>query len=62
MKRIFLSAIMLGVAGLFTGCGETEKASTTTKVETPGGSNEKKVTVEEKKTGDEKEKAPAAKP
>ncbi len=62
MKRFLFSAVMLGVAGLFTGCGETEKASTTTKIETPGGSTEKKTTVEEKKTGDHKDTAPATKP
>ena len=55
MKRVLLSAVMFGMAGLFIGCGETDKATTTQKIETPGGTTEKKVTVEEKKTGDHKE-------
>lgn len=60
MKRILLSALFVGAAGLFTaGCDEKDKATTTTKVETPGGSTEKKVTVEEKKSGDHKDTAPA---
>jgi hypothetical protein len=35
MKRVLLSAVMLGVAGLFAGCGDETK--TTEKVSAPGG-------------------------
>jgi hypothetical protein len=42
MKRFLLSAVMVGVAGLFVGCGdETKPAGTTTPGEpakSPGGS------------------------
>ena len=64
MKRILLSALFVGAAGLFTaGCDEKEKAQTKTTVETPGGSTTKTTTVEEKKSGDHKDTAPApAKP
>jgi hypothetical protein len=63
MKRFLLSAVMLGVAGLFIGCGdETTKVESKDKVSTPGGTVEVKKTEEVKKTGDEKTNAPAVKP
>jgi hypothetical protein len=62
MKRLLLSAIMLGVSGLVIGCdGETTKVESKTKVETPTGSVEKTVTEKEKKTGDQKDSSPAPK-
>lgn len=47
MKRFLLSAVMVGVAGLFTGCGEETK--TQEKVSTPGGTTTTTDTV--KSTG-----------
>lgn len=54
MKRVLLSALMLGVFALVTGCADETKSTTSAKVETPGGTVEKKVVETEKKTGDAK--------
>ncbi len=53
MKRFLFSAVMVGVAGLFAGCGEETKVQE--KVSTPGGTETK--TVTDKKTGDMKDNA-----
>ena len=58
MKRVLLSALMLGVTGLFVGCGE--EASKEVKTTTPTGSDTVKVT--EKKTGDMKDGGAAPAP
>jgi hypothetical protein len=47
MKRFLLSAVMLGVSGLFAGCGDETK--TENKVSTPGGTTTTTETV--KSTG-----------
>jgi hypothetical protein len=58
MKRVLLSALMLGVTGLFTGCGEESKVET--KTTTPTGTDTK--TTSEKKTGDMKDGGAAPAP
>jgi hypothetical protein len=60
MKRFLLSALMLGVTGIFAGCDETSKVETKTKVETPTGSVTKTTTDKETKTGSEKTDAAKA--
>jgi outer membrane murein-binding lipoprotein Lpp len=63
MKRILLSAVMLGVSGLVIGCdSETAKTEKSTTVQTPTGTDKKTETVKETKTGDAKDGAPATKP
>ncbi len=57
MKRILLSGVMVGVAGLFTGCGEESKTETKQTTQTPGGSETKTITEKDKKTGDMKDSA-----
>jgi hypothetical protein len=61
MKRFLLSALMLGVTGIFVGCDDTSKSEVKTKVQTPTGSETKTVTEKDKKTGDMKD-TPTAKP
>jgi hypothetical protein len=58
MKRLLLSALMLGVCGLTIGCdGETTKSEVKTTNQTPTGSETKTVTEKDKKTGDAKDTA-----
>jgi len=53
MKRILLSALLVGVTSSFVGCGDdTTKKETTVKASGPGGSETKKITETDKKTGD----------
>jgi hypothetical protein len=54
MKRIILSVSLLGLFGLLTGCDEKDRATTTTEVKTPKGSETKKITETDSKTGDMK--------
>lgn len=54
MKRFLVSAMMLGVFGLVTGCSEETKVEDKKTVETPGGKEVQKTTVETSKSGDAK--------
>ena len=66
MLRTLMSLFCVGGLTIGTiGCAEHTKTKETTRVETPGGSDTKTVTVDEKKTGDLKdnnETAPATTP
>jgi hypothetical protein len=56
MKRILLSAVMLGVAGLFLGCGDEAGTKTKETVTAPGGTT---TTVKEEKVKSTGENPPA---
>jgi hypothetical protein len=60
MNRILLSAVLLVMGGLFVGCDQKDTTSSETKVSTPSGTETKKVTVEDKKSGDMKDNAAGA--
>jgi hypothetical protein len=62
MKRFLAIALLLGASTVgMVGCDEKSKDEVTEKIKTPTGEVEKKVTVEEKKSGDQKEtEKPAA--
>ncbi len=59
MKRTLgiFSSVAVALALVFggVGCAETKKTESETKVTTPNGTDTKKTTVEEKKTGDLKD-------
>jgi hypothetical protein len=54
LKRMFVPALLLGFGSslALSGCGDESKMESTTKVETPTGTDTKSVTVKEKTTGD----------
>ncbi len=52
MKRILLSALLVGVTSSFVGCGDETKKETTVKSSSPSGSETKTITEKDKKTGD----------
>jgi hypothetical protein len=54
MKRFLTSALFLGVLSPFglVGCADKEKATTETKIETPGGTSTITDTKEVKSTGE----------
>ena len=54
MKNFILSAMLLGVTAMFTGCGEETKKEASTTVKTPTGSETKTITEKDTKTGDAK--------
>jgi hypothetical protein len=57
MKRFLLSALMLGVTGIFVGCDDTTKTESKDKVSTPTGSTTETKTDTVKKTGTDKDTA-----
>ena len=58
MYRIAVCLLCLGGMTFgIVGCAEKTKVEKTTKVQTPGGTDTKTITIEEKKTGDQKENA-----
>ena len=60
MKRILVCMLcVLGLSVGLVGCGEKTSVQKTEKVTTPGGTDTKKTTVEETKTGDLKDNPPA---
>jgi hypothetical protein len=63
MKRFLASAFIIGVSTFgVVGCDQTTKTEDTTKTTGPGGSDTKKIIVEEKKSGDAKDPAPVTPP
>ena len=63
MKRFLASALLLSVSTLgFVGCDQKTETKDVKTVETPGGKATETIKVEEKKSGDMKDPAPAVEP
>jgi hypothetical protein len=61
MKRFLASTLIIGVSTFgLVGCEEKSKVEDVKTIKTPGGTDKVTTTVEEKKTGDQKDNAPTA--